>query len=124
MTSLLSVVTAIALAANPAAQGLPFGIPPAPEDAVIAGVAPPQCLFYLNWAGTASPSATSGSETEKLLAEPEVQEFLRAVSRTIVAYVRKGETKKAATAAVETQLGEPKTGGVGKSEADRQQRSF
>ncbi len=48
MTSVLSyVVATMALAADPGLQGLPFGIPPAPEDAVIAHVAPPQCLLYV-----------------------------------------------------------------------------
>ena len=90
MTSVLScVVAAMALAADPAAQGLPFGIPPAPEDAVIARVAPPQCLLYVNWAGTAAPNASSASETEKLLAEPEIQECFRALSSVCVTLLRK-----------------------------------
>ena len=90
MTSVLScLVATIALAADPGPKGLPFGVPPAPDDAVIARVAPPQCLFYVNWAGTASPSASSSSETEKLLAEPEVQEFFRGMNKVIRAYLRK-----------------------------------
>jgi hypothetical protein len=92
MTSVLScLVATIALAAEPGTTGLPFGLPPASEDAVISHVAPPECLFYLNWAGTASPRASSGSETEKLLAEPEVQECLNAVSKVIVASLRKAD---------------------------------
>ena len=90
MTSVFScVVATIALAADPGLQGLPLGIPPSPDNAVISHVAPPQCLFYLNWAGTASPSASSSSETEKLLAEPEVQDFLNALDKVIVAYLRR-----------------------------------
>ncbi len=100
MTSVFScVVATIALAADPGLQGLPLGIPPAPDDAVISHVAPPQCLFYLNWAGTASPSASSSSETEKLLAEPEVQDFLNALDKVIVAYLRKTDEEANATQA-------------------------
>ena len=100
MTSVLScLVATIALAADPGSKGLPFGIPPAPEDPVIARVAPPQCLFYVDWAGTASPSAGSSSETEKLLAEPEVQEFFNGMTRLLRRYLRKQdeEAKEAAT---------------------------
>ena len=54
MTSVLSCVLAtIALAADPSSKGLPFGMPPAAEDAAISRVAPPQCLFYVDWTGTA-----------------------------------------------------------------------
>lgn len=37
--------------------GLPLGIPPGPEDPVLAKVAPQECLVYLSWAGTARPEA-------------------------------------------------------------------
>jgi hypothetical protein len=90
MTSLLScVVATLALGAEPDLKGLPFGIPPAAEDAVIASIAPPKCLFYLNWAGTAAPHAKSGSETEKFLAEPEVQELLSESGRLITSSLKK-----------------------------------
>ena len=36
--------------------GLPLGIPPGPDDSVIARVAPEQCLLYVNWLGTAAPT--------------------------------------------------------------------
>jgi hypothetical protein len=94
MTSVLScLVATIALAADPAAKGLPFGLPPAPDDAVISHVAPPECLLYVNWAGTDSPHASSNSETEKLLAEPEVQDFLNALSKVIVVGLRQIDEK-------------------------------
>ena len=89
MTSLLSCfVAALALGADSDMKGLPFGIPPTPNDAVITCVAPPQCLLYVNWAGTASPNPASASETEKMLAEPEVQEFIGGLSRVFAAYLR------------------------------------
>jgi len=89
MTSVFScLVATLALGADPGLQGLPFGVPPAADDAVIASVAPPQCLFYVNWAGTASPNPASKCETEKMLAEPEVQEFIGGLSKVFVAYLR------------------------------------
>ncbi len=97
MTSLLScVVATLALGTDPDMKGLPFGIPPAQDDAVIAHVAPPHCLFYVNWAGTTSPNPASASETEKMLAEPEVQGFLSALSKAFAAYQRQADeaTKK------------------------------
>jgi hypothetical protein len=103
MTSVLSCLVAtivsamagtIALAADPSPQGLPFGVPPAADDAVIAHVAPPHCLLYANWAGTASPNASSASETEKLLAEPEVQELLGGVNRMIVSALKNADKEK------------------------------
>ena len=35
-------------------MGLPLGVPPLPEDPVLAQVAPEECLFYTSWAGTSS----------------------------------------------------------------------
>ena len=105
MTSVLAcVVATIALAADPGLKGLPFGVPPSPDDAVIVHVAPPQCLFYVNWAGTASPNPRSSSETEKLLAEPEVQELFNSISKVFVAYLRKTDedAKKPVMTAVAT----------------------
>ena len=115
MTSVLScLVATIALAADPGLKGLPLGVPPAPDDAVIAHVAPPQCLFYVNWAGTASPSASSASETEKLLAEPEVQEFFNGLNKVIVGYLRKSDEaakeKKTAVPAPLPKTAEPNAG--------------
>ena len=63
--------------------GLPLGIPPLPEDPLLAKVAPEECLLYVTWAGTAKPDAESGNQTEQLLAEPEVQALIATVSRLI-----------------------------------------
>jgi len=56
--------------------GAPSGVPPTEEDPLMAKVAPAECLFYASWAGTGTPDATSGNQTEQLLAEPEIQKFL------------------------------------------------
>jgi hypothetical protein len=64
-------------------SGLPFGVPSAGDDAVLARVAPQECLVYAAWSGSASPSSTSANATEQLLAEPEVQHLIGEVQRLI-----------------------------------------
>ena len=49
--------------------GLPLGIPPQPEDPVMARVAPQQCLVYLSWAGTSKPDPQSKNQTEQTCAK-------------------------------------------------------
>jgi type II secretory pathway pseudopilin PulG len=63
--------------------GLPLGMPPAPEDPLLANVAPEECLFYASWAGMAAPNPQSSNPTERLLAEPEVRQFVAEVDRQI-----------------------------------------
>jgi hypothetical protein len=63
--------------------GLPLGIPPAPEDPLLAKVAPEDCTFYLSWSGMAKPDAASKNHTERLLAEAEVQKFVAAIEKAI-----------------------------------------
>jgi hypothetical protein len=102
MTTVLSCLMAtVALAADPSSKGLPLGIPPAPEDVTISRVAPPRCLFYVDWAGTAAPSPASRSETERLLAEPEVQDFLNGLGTAITGGLRKADEDRRTTAASE-----------------------
>ncbi len=64
-------------------MGLPLGIPPAPEDPLLAAVAPEDCLFYTSWAGIAEPDAQSGNQTEQLLAEGEVRHLIAEIKRRI-----------------------------------------
>jgi hypothetical protein len=86
MTAVFSSILAlVVLGAEPGGMGLPFGIPPGPEDPVIARVAPEKCLLYVNWAGTAAPNPNSPSQAEQLLAEPEVQVFFAAVDKCLKA---------------------------------------
>jgi len=49
--------------------GLPVGVPLAPEDPLLAKVAPEECLFYTSWAGVSEPDPNSPNQTEQLLAE-------------------------------------------------------
>jgi hypothetical protein len=83
MMGLTSSVAGVFLLAAVGGTGLPFGVPPAPADPVIALATPEQCLFCASWAGTASPDPKSSNQTERLLAEPEVQDFLTQVGRLI-----------------------------------------
>ena len=65
---------------------------------------PEGCLFCVSWAGTASPDANSRNQTEQLLAEPEVQNFLAQIGSTIRCGVKKGlqsEGPETATTAAE-----------------------
>jgi len=57
--------------------GSPGGVPPTAEDPLAAKVAPADGLFYLSWAGTGTPDPQSGNHTEQMLAEPEIQAFLK-----------------------------------------------
>lgn len=54
-----------------------MGIPPGQEDPLASKIAPAECIFYMSWAATGTPDGTSDNSTEQLLAEPEVQEFLK-----------------------------------------------
>ncbi|MGQ9575347.1 MAG: hypothetical protein ACUVUC_08515 [Thermoguttaceae bacterium] len=68
--------------------GLVLGLPPGPEDPVVANVAPRECLFYVSWAGMPAPDPKSASQAEQLLAEPEIQQFAAEVERWIRQGVR------------------------------------
>jgi hypothetical protein len=70
--------------------GVPLGLPPAPEDPVMARVAPAECLWYFTWSGVATPDPKSTNQTEQLLAEPEVRDFVRGVGKALSAAIRKG----------------------------------
>jgi hypothetical protein len=64
--------------------GLPVGIPPDSEDAIMAHVAPDDCVFYSSWSAAAKPSLSSPNQTEQLLAEPEVQAFATALYNSLL----------------------------------------
>ena len=56
--------------------GLPVGIPPADEDPRMAQIAPEKCLYYATWAAMARPDPASENHTERLVAEPEIQQAM------------------------------------------------
>jgi hypothetical protein len=70
--------------------GVPLGMPPAPEDPVMARIAPQECLWYFTWSGVATPDPKSTNQTEQLLAEPEVRDFVHGVGKALSAAIRKG----------------------------------
>lgn len=70
--------------------GLPSGIPPTAEDPLTQKIAPAECLYYMSWAGSGTPDATTGNHTEKMLAEPEVQKFLNRAGESFFAAMGQG----------------------------------
>ncbi len=69
--------------------GFPLGLPPAPEDPVLANVAPEDCLAYLSWAGMAKADPKNSNQLEQLLAEAEVRQLAAEVERRIREGLRK-----------------------------------
>lgn len=61
--------------------GIPLGVPPGPEDPMLARIAPENCLYYTTWAGMAEANASSSNQTEQLLAEPEIKQFTAELER-------------------------------------------
>lgn len=61
--------------------GLGAGVPPQPEPALFAKIAPEECLFYMSAAAEATPEADSKNKTEQLLAEPEVAALMAEIDR-------------------------------------------
>jgi hypothetical protein len=92
MAGLTSSFAGILLMATTGGMGLPFGVPPAPEDPAIARAVPEECLYCLSWAGTAAPDPKSANQTEQLLAEQEVQYFLKKIDH-LTGYVPAAEVK-------------------------------
>jgi hypothetical protein len=70
------------------AGGLPLSMPPLPPDPVLARVAADECLFHFETAGLAAPEADTKNLTERMLADPEMQEFLGGVADQVMALRR------------------------------------
>ncbi len=70
--------------------GLPLGLPPLPRDPVLARVAPEECLWYFSSSGVAEPDPKSKNQTEQLLAEPEVREFVGTLNNLFDRAIKKG----------------------------------
>jgi len=92
MLGLTSSVANVLLVAAVGGIGLPLGVPPTSDDPVLASALPEKCLLSVSWAGTASPDAKSPNQTEQLLAEPEVQNFLTQIDR-LARYALQGGLK-------------------------------
>ncbi len=74
--------------------GIPLGVPPAEEDALLARVAPEECLFYTSWSGMATPDPESTNQTEQLLAEPDVQAMIGEIKQQIIRAIHETAAKK------------------------------
>jgi hypothetical protein len=74
--------------------GVPLGVPPLPEEPVLAKVAPEECLLYFSSAGMAKPDPRSTNRTEKLFAEPEVQRMAAEVEKLIRAQLKESVKQK------------------------------
>lgn len=74
--SQMNILETILLILLGGGHGLPPGMPPSQESPWAANVAPAECLLYASWAGTAMPQENSSNQTELLLAEREVRNFL------------------------------------------------
>jgi hypothetical protein len=68
--------------------GIPLGVPPLPEDPVLAKIAPEECLVYFSSAGMAKPDVTSTNHTERLFAEPEIRHLVVGIERVIRAQIK------------------------------------
>jgi type II secretory pathway pseudopilin PulG len=62
---------------------------PLPLDPTLSAIAPEDCLWYVASAGLTRPDSGSTNQTEQLLAEPQVQRFLREFEEEVVAVVRR-----------------------------------
>lgn len=67
----------------PGFLGLPLSVPPLPPDPVVERAAPDKCLFHLSTAGLAAAKADAKNLTERMLADPEMREFLAAVAAQV-----------------------------------------
>ncbi len=74
-------------------MGVPLGVPPLPEDPVLAKIAPEECLLYFSSSGMAKPDSRSTNQTEKLFAEPEVQAVVAEVEKLIRAQLKDSAKK-------------------------------
>ncbi|HWB11974.1 MAG TPA: DUF1559 domain-containing protein [Pirellulales bacterium] len=54
----------------------PLCLPPGAPDVGVMRAAPDECLFYLGWNGAGAPDSKSPNQTEQLLAENDVRQFL------------------------------------------------
>lgn len=82
-TLLISLAGYFALAQ--AVFASPFCLPPGPADAGVMRAAPEECLLYLAWNGAGTADPKSENQTEQLLAEEEVKNFISKIEGQVVA---------------------------------------
>lgn len=70
------------------AAGVPLGGAPLPPDPVLSAVAPPDCLWFIGYAGVGPADPNSDNQTEQLFAEPQVQRFAAEVEKQVMRAIR------------------------------------
>lgn len=93
-TSIFGAAQAVLLLIVGGGFGLPLGVPPGPEDPLLAKVAPDECVYYSSWAGIVAPDPDSPNDVEQLLAEPEVQQLLQQIEERIVSAVQQAAAEE------------------------------
>ncbi len=61
----------------------PLGVPPLPENPALLKAVPQECLLLLESRGVSEADPASKNEIERLLAEPEVKEFIEVITNTL-----------------------------------------
>jgi hypothetical protein len=69
---------------------LPVGGAPLPLDPALSAIAPPKCLWYMSVSGQGPADPASTNQTEQLIAEPQVQRFVKEIETQIMKAVRRG----------------------------------
>jgi hypothetical protein len=64
-------------------------ITPRAPDPLLTKLAPESCLYYMQNYGMTAPDPNSSNSTEQLAAEPEVQEFVKALDQTLFQAIRR-----------------------------------
>jgi hypothetical protein len=106
MTSLRIVLIAVAgwLVQVQTSFASPFCLPPGAPDAGVMRAAPEECLLYVGWNGAGKADAKSENQTEQLLAEEEVQNFVSQVDTQVTALVQQALRSNPAGAALADHL--------------------
>jgi hypothetical protein len=76
---------------------LPTNLPPGPMDPRLPALAPQECLVWCHWAPLAAADKNSPNHTERLLAEPEIQQLVGTVEKALLGTLRRqrlGEQEK------------------------------
>jgi hypothetical protein len=76
---------------------------PLPLDPALSAIAPEECLWYVASAGLTPADSSSANQTERLLAEPQVQRFLREIEEEFIAAVRRNVGPDARSRALATE---------------------
>ena len=69
--------------------GLPFGVPPLPENPTLLRAAPDDCVAFVEWFGVDDADPRSRNATERLAAEPEIRRFAVTVRDALRAFVER-----------------------------------